>query len=129
MRTHVTLATVLALAAGAAAAEPLAGTWQTEAGDDGNTGHVQIAPCGAKLCGTLVRSFDASGAEMGSDHIGRQIVWDMEPQGDGRYGKGKIWAPDRDKTYRSKLQLSGDTLKVSGCVGPICRAQTWARVK
>jgi uncharacterized protein (DUF2147 family) len=26
------------------------------------------------------------------------------------------------------MALSGNTLKVSGCVGPICRKQTWSRV-
>ena len=52
----------------------------------------------------------------------------MAADGGGKYSGGKIWAPDRDKTYRSKMELSGDRLKVSGCVGPICRGQTWARV-
>jgi len=46
-----------------------------------------------------------------------------------KYSSGKIWAPDVDKTYRSKMALNGNTLKVSGCVGPICRSQNWTRVK
>ncbi len=53
----------------------------------------------------------------------------MVAQGDGAYGDGKIWSPDRDKTYNSKMQLSGDALQVSGCVFGICRdGGTWQRV-
>lgn len=121
-----------ALFAGAAlAADPVEGLWQTAPDDNGKFGHVEIAPCGAAICGTLMRSFDASGAEIASPNIGRQIVWDMVANGDGSYGGGKVWAPDRDKTYRAKMQLSGDSLAVSGCVlgGIICRAQGWSRLK
>ncbi len=55
----------------------------------------------------------------------------MVANGDGSYGNGKVWAPDRDKTYKSKMQLAGDRLSVSGCVlgGVICRASDWQRVK
>lgn len=126
------IATGLALIAGAAlAADPVEGLWQTMPDDNGKFGHVAIAPCGAKLCGTLLRSFDASGAEVASANIGRQIVWDMVPDGNGNYGGGTVWAPDRDKTYRAKMQLSGDGLAVSGCVlgGVICRAADWTRVR
>ena len=53
----------------------------------------------------------------------------MKASGDGTYSGGKIWAPDRDKTYNSKMALSGDTLTVSGCVIGICRDQDWQRVE
>ena len=49
----------------------------------------------------------------------------MKIRGNGRYRGGKIWAPDRDKTYKSKMLLDGDVLSVSGCVLVICRDQTW----
>jgi len=29
---------------------------------------------------------------------------------DGLYDDGKIWSPDRDKTYNLEMQLSGATL-------------------
>ncbi len=114
-----------------AMADPAAGMWQTKADDNGNFGHVQIAPCGAKICGVLVKSFDAAGKPLASENIGRKIIWNMEPQGDGNYTKGRVWAPDRDKTYRAKMTLSGNDLAVSGCVlgGLICRASDWTRVK
>lgn len=115
--------------AGAALADPVEGTWQTKPDDNGNFGHVEMAQCGAHLCGTITKAYDSSGAAVSSANIGKKIVWDMSPKGDGTYGGGKIWAPDRDKTYKSKMALSGDALKVEGCVLGICRGQTWARVQ
>lgn len=119
------IAAAFALCATAALADPVEGIWKTEV-DDGAYAHVAIAPCGAKLCGTIARTFNASG-EYASPNIGKPIVWDMEAKGDGAYGNGKIWQPSTDKIYRSKMALSGNTLKVSGCVGPICKGQTWSR--
>jgi uncharacterized protein (DUF2147 family) len=125
------LAAALVFVAGAATADPVEGMWKTKPDDNGKFGHVEIVPCGAAFCGTLTRSFDSSGAETASDNVGKRIVWDMVAKGDGAYAGGKVWAPDRDKTYNSKMQLSGDSLAVSGCVlgGIICRASDWTRVK
>ncbi|MDW4497429.1 DUF2147 domain-containing protein [Sulfitobacter sp. D35] len=130
MRT-ILIATVATLSATAAlAADPIYGTWQTAKDDNGNFGHIEVAPCGAKICGTLVRSYNPDGTQLQSPHVGRQIIWDMQAQGGGAYAGGKVWSPDRDKTYNSKLALSGDQLKVSGCVIGICRdGGTWVRVK
>ena len=121
-----TLAALVGLA-GAAFADPLEGRWSTPTDDNGNSGLVQVAPCGAALCGTLVAAFDSSGAAMDSANIGRQIIFDTVAEGGGEY-RGKVWSPDRDKTYNSRLQLNGNTLSVSGCVLGICRdGGTWTR--
>lgn len=128
---HLLIAAAMAFAATAAAADPVEGTWKTRPDDNGKYGFVQIAPCGDKLCGVLIKAFEANGSEAKSDNVGKKIVWDMVANGDGTYGGGKVWAPDRDKTYNSKMALSGNTLSVSGCVlgGIICRAQDWTRAK
>ncbi|MGO4915709.1 DUF2147 domain-containing protein [Pseudogemmobacter sp. W21_MBD1_M6] len=111
-------------------ADPLEGTWKTKPDDNGHFGHVQVAPCGAKMCGKLVKAFDNAGKALASENVGKNIIWDMSAQGGGAYGGGKIWSPDRNKTYSSKLKLAGDTLAVSGCVFGICRdGGTWTRVK
>jgi len=115
--------------AGAAAADPVFGLWQTARDDNGNYGHINVAACETKICGTLVQSFDASGVEVQSDNLGKKIIWDMNADGAGSYSGGKVWAPDRDKTYSSRLQLDGDNLSVSGCILGICRdGGTWTRV-
>ena len=67
----------IVLATPALAADPLEGLWQTQP-DDGAFAFVQIAPCGAALCGTMVRSFNADG-EYKSQNLGRQLVIDMMP--------------------------------------------------
>jgi uncharacterized protein (DUF2147 family) len=131
MKTPILLAVALVFAAGAAlAADPLEGTWKTTPDDNGNFGHIQVKPCGDAFCGVLVKSFGADGKAMKSPNTGKQIIWDMKAQGGGKYADGKVWSPDRDKTYNSKLTLTGDTLGVKGCVFVICRdGGQWSRVK
>lgn len=126
MKTIIAATAALVFSAGAALADPVAGTWQTQV-DDGAYAYIEMAPCGDKICGVIARTFDSTG-ETKSANIGKQLVWDMVAKGNGSYSKGKIWQPSKDKIYKSKMSLSGDTLKVSGCVGPICKKQTWARI-
>lgn len=129
MKTLVITTVALLAFAAPAFADPLQGMWRTARDDNGNSGIIQVAPCGNALCGTLLQSFDAGGNELATDNIGRQIISQTVPQGDGAY-RGKVWSPDRDKTYNSRLQLNGDTLSVSGCVLGICRdGGTWTRVQ
>ncbi len=115
---------------GAALADPIHGTWQTIPDDNGNYGHIQVRDCGDRgICGTLIKSFDSSGAEFVSENQGRAIIWDMAADGGGAYSGGKVYSPDRDKTYSSRMQLSGNSLTVQGCVFGICRdGGTWSRV-
>lgn len=129
MMKRVILAAVAAIGlAGAANAEPLLGLWQTIGDDNGNYGHIQVAPCGAQICGTLVKSFNSAGQEIDSPNTGRTIISETVPTGGGEY-RGKVYSPDRDKTYNSRLNLSGNTLQVRGCVFGICRdGGSWTRL-
>ncbi len=121
------LATVLMFAAGVAQADPLEGLWATAADDNGNSGLIEVKPCGAALCGTLIKAFDAAGVEMASPNVGRQLIWDTLPKGDGEY-RGMLYSPDRDAEYKSKLVLTGDRLSVSGCRLGFCReGGVWTR--
>jgi uncharacterized protein (DUF2147 family) len=130
MKKTFGLAAAFALLATVAAADPVEGVWMTKPDDNGNTGHIQIKPCGAAFCGTLIKSFDSAGKETESPNLGKRIVWDMVAYGDGFYDDGKVWSPDRDKTYNAEMQLQGNGLTVSGCVMGICReGGTWSRVK
>ena len=58
------------------------------------------------------------------------LVRNMAPKGDGYYA-GKVWRPSNDKIYVGKMQMSGNKLKLKGCVagGLLCSSQTWTRVK
>lgn len=124
------LTAMLMLVAGMAHADPVEGIWKTKPDDNGNFGHVQVKPCGPAFCGTLIKAFDGSSAQIESPNVGKRIIWDMVAQGGGAYAEGKVWSPDRNKTYNSKMQLSGNGLAVKGCVLGICRdGGTWSRVK
>ncbi len=122
----LTTATVLAMAL-PAAADPVHGRWRTAPDDNGNTGIVEVSSCGERICGTLIEAHDSSGSRMESANVGRQIIWDMEPRGDGTYRNGRVWAPDRDQTYNSRMEMAGSQLTVSGCVLFICRNAVWTR--
>ncbi len=125
----LTTALALGIAGAAMAQDAVEGIWQTAADDNGNYGHIEVVPCGNAFCGTLIKSFDSSGNAMASENVGKRIIWDMQSRGSGKYARGKIWSPDRDKTYNSKMTLSGDTIAVKGCVLGICRdGGTWTRV-
>ncbi|MBO9396124.1 DUF2147 domain-containing protein [Shimia sp. R9_2] len=124
------LAAAMAISAATTAfAEPVAGTWKTQPGDTGGYLHVKIAPCGNAVCGNIDKAFDASGQAIANyEHQGKKMLWDMSADGGGAYSGGKIWAPDADKTYKSKMTLKGNTLTVKGCVAIICRGQDWTRI-
>ncbi len=122
-------AAAMFFAAGMAVADPVEGIWQTKKDDNGNFGHIEVKPCGPAFCGTLIKSFDSAGALIESPNIGRKIVWDMVAYPDGLYDDGKVYSPDRDKTYNADMTLTGDKLAVRGCVLGICRdGGTWSRV-
>lgn len=132
MRTTFFTAVALVVGmTGTAMADDLLGSWRTAPDDNGNTGIVEVVQCGTSLCGTLTQAFDGSGAVMASPNVGRQIIWDTNPTGTAGEYAGRLYSPDRDREYRSRLQLSGDTLVVSGCIlgGAACReGGTWQRV-
>lgn len=120
---------IFAVAGGMAQAQDISGIYQTQANDDGNFGMVEFYDCGGKYCGKLIRSFDKSKKEISSPHIGRNIVADMVSEGGGKFSGGTIWDPGADKTYRSKMQMDGNRLSVSGCVAIICKTQNWVKVR
>jgi uncharacterized protein (DUF2147 family) len=121
--------TILALALpGGAFAQDVNGLWQTETSDSGAYLHVRIGDCSGgngQKCGQIVEVFNSDNQSI----KGKPIIWAMQPDGAGRWSGGRIWAPDDDKTYRSKMRLNGNTLSVEGCVTIICRGQDWKRIQ
>ena len=123
---HWIAAGALAFVGAAASADNVLGTWKSEPGETGGYIHVTMSQCGSKICGNIAKV-------VGNDNtsiVGRQIIANMSPNGGGKYSGGTIWAPDNDKTYKSKMTLSGNSLKVEGCGlgGAVCRGQTWTRI-
>lgn len=127
MKPTILAAMAAAMIAAPALADPLLGTWQTQP-DEGSYAHISMAPCGPNICGVIAKTFNDEG-EFSSPNIGKTLVIDMASNGDGTYD-GKVWRPSNDKIYIGKMDLSGDTLALRGCVagGLICSKQTWRRV-
>ena len=122
------IAALALIATPALAADPIEGVWQTQA-DDGAFAMVQIAPCGPAFCGTIIRTFNAQG-EYQSENIGKQIVRNMAPKGDGAY-EGQVWRPSNDKIYLGKVDIEGKNMKLRGCVagGLFCASQAWVKLQ
>ena len=119
------------VAAGPALADPIEGLWRTAPDDHGDVGYIRAGDCGAGYCGVLERAENAQGKAIQPDTLGRKIVWDLKADKAGLY-EGRIYAPDRDKEYMSRLELSGNRISVNGCVlgGLICRdGGQWTRVQ
>ncbi len=133
MRKSLLTAGFAMLATSALADDPVDGLWKTQPGDSGGYLHVSISECGSAVCGTIDSAFSANGDQnLEYENLGKQIIWDMVPEGGGTYDSGKIWDPESDKTYKSKMTLDDENnLTVKGCVagGLVCRGQTWTRVQ
>jgi uncharacterized protein (DUF2147 family) len=125
---NLSLTTCLLFALAAPAlAEPALGTWKTQV-DDGAYAHVKMEQCGAAVCGVIARTFDSTG-EYKSENLGKKLVIDMKPEGNGRYA-GQVWRPSNNKIYIGKMEVSGNSLKLQGCVagGLLCSSQQWSRL-
>ncbi len=127
---HLIAAMLAAAFATATAAQDAAvGMWQTEV-DDGSFAYVEMTHCGGAVCGTIRQTYKSDGVPFQSENIGRQIVIGMAPNGDGTYA-GQVYRPSNGKTYVGKMQVSGNALRLKGCVagGLLCASQNWARVQ
>lgn len=111
MRTLIIAAALALSALAAQAAEPIEGNWKTASGAT-----AQIAPCGGSFCVTL----------KSGKHNGKQIG---KMAGSGDSYSGEITDPENDKTYSGSGTVSGNSLKMKGCVlAVLCKSQTWTRL-
>ncbi len=100
------------------------GVWQTEPNEDGISGHVQISTCGDSYCGVMI------GNTAGTDRFkGQTIIANMKAVDDTHFEGGTITDPVENRSYKSKMTLNGNSLKVEGCFLTFCRAQNWVRVQ
>ncbi len=126
-RLTVTLAIQLALASIDAHAQsqptatPESGRWITQSGNL----EIEIAPCGAAWCGTVVRVIAdkvmgeamappvVAGVPAPPSPMGKQILFDLQPLAGGGYS-GKIYNRGDQQTYHSLVAADGpDQLKLT----------------
>ncbi|HTO70051.1 MAG TPA: DUF2147 domain-containing protein [Myxococcota bacterium] len=125
------LALLLSAAAPAGAAPDIAGRWLTASGNV----EVDIQPCGAALCGTIVRVLanrsmaDPSQAMAGAPALGLVVLSNFLPAGEAAY-EGFIYDREAVQTYRCSLSLDGaGHLVVRGYLGwhVFGKTQLWTR--
>jgi len=135
VRSLATVALAAVSASAIAAPAPVTGRWLTTEGK----AIVEIAPCGAQLCGRIAKvlkprpggpAVDANNPDAAKRRQpieGLSILTGFTAKGD-RYS-GRIYDPESGRTYRSEISAAGNVLKVKGCFGPFCRTQEWSRMR
>ncbi|MFK7861073.1 MAG: DUF2147 domain-containing protein [Granulosicoccus sp.] len=112
----------------ASAENSIFGIWQTASKEEGYL-HVSIDKCGDAYCGTIHKAMNHEGeSNPDYEHLGKKMLWDMVSSDGSRWSGGRIWDPTEDKSYKSKMSLNNDILKVSGCIAFFCRSESWSRV-
>lgn len=127
---HLCLATTIVLHATVSArADPLTGTWLTPRDGKGIEAHISVTPCGgAAMCGVISRTYDSDGRLVHTRNLGVRIFWDMVPAG-ANHWKGWAYVPLYKKNVRGEIDMeSANRISVGGCIGPVCKSQTWFRV-
>jgi uncharacterized protein (DUF2147 family) len=128
------LFTIVLTATPALAATSVQGRWLTPAKDS----VIEIAPCGAKLCGRVTKILrpDPKGPATDAKNpnpalrsrpiLGLAILSDFTDA--GSQWSGTIYDPRNGKSYRSNVARNADgTLKVQGCIAFFCQTQTWTK--
>ena len=124
----------------AAAAESVAGKWNTVDDKSGKVESVvQLYEEGGKLFGKIVGLSEpnddkgkpktctkCTGADKDKPIVGLVIVKDLSASGDG-YKGGTILDPADGKIYKAEVWLEDGKLKVRGYLGVFYKTQTWLK--
>ena len=96
------------------------GQWLRDTG----TARVQIAPCGDRLCGTIVWVRDKDSPSK----VGMRVFYDVEPERASVW-KGRAFNPENKQDYEGTLTVIGDTLTTTGCIlgRLVCTSMYWKR--
>jgi uncharacterized protein (DUF2147 family) len=97
----------------------LHGEWKR---DDGSV-VVSIAPCGSNTCATNTWVCDTSGGE----NVGDRLIMELD-KGESVL-TGEAFDPQRNLTYKLKINLSDSRFVSRGCVvlGMLCKTASWQR--
>src|SRR5688572_27295679 len=111
------------------------GSWKTIDDETGETKSiVKIYEVEGKMYGRVDRLLLKPGALCekceGDDYNkpieGMIVMWGLsDDDRDGTYEGGKVFDPEKNKTYRAKMWMENGDLKVRGYLGPFFRTQKW----
>jgi uncharacterized protein (DUF2147 family) len=131
------LAMSIAAGASAAMAGDPTGTWIMTNGKV----TVRVSNCGNSLCGNVValkKPLDKHGKPKVDKEnpnpalrkrpvIGLALLSGMKRKGPDKW-VGSIYNPDDGRTYSAIVTLSGNRMKVKGCVVVFCKSQNFVRL-
>ncbi len=131
----VLVAAAFLSAAPAVAATPIVGRYVTEDG----SGVIEIARCGASVCGRLVRILKSEPGAPKTDVNNSDAALRSRPilglpiltgfTDAGKDWRGRIYDPRNGKSYKSIVSREANgTLKVQGCIAFLCQTQVWKPV-
>ena len=128
---------LLATTGFALAADP-SGTWRL---DNGKV-TVKVRQCGGEVCANIVAlkeptykdgtpkidKYNKNPALRNRPLMGLAVLSDMKPTGDSTWA-GSIYNADDGRTYSATMTLSGNTMKLKGCVaGIFCKTNTFRKL-
>jgi uncharacterized protein (DUF2147 family) len=128
---------LLATTGFAFAADP-SGTWRL---DNGKI-TVKVRQCGGEVCANIVGlkeptykdgkakidKYNKNPALRNRPLMGLAVLSNMKPTGDGTWA-GNIYNADDGRTYNATMTMSGNTMKLKGCVaGIFCKTNTFKKV-
>lgn len=111
IRRFIVAGALVAAMAGPALAEPIEGTWLRP-----STGAlVKFSKCGSSYCAKAV-SGEFTGKSVGKF------------TGSGESYTGTLTDLKEDKTYSGRAKVTGNTMKLEGCVLKVfCKGENWQR--
>ncbi len=128
---------LLATTGFAFAADP-SGTWRL---DNGKI-TVKVRQCGGEVCANIVGlkeptykdgkakidKYNKNPALRNRPLMGLAVLSNMKPTGDGTWA-GNIYNADDGRTYTATMTMTGNTMKLKGCVaGIFCKTNTFKKV-
>ncbi len=126
-----TLGSVVAFAQTAPEAkDSLIGVWR----DPGDSVHVRTAPCGDRICGSVIWANDKAKADArrgGTQELLGTMVFRDFKRVKANVWRGRVFVPDLNVTFSGTLTLlNNGQLRGKGCLvaGVGCKTRTWTRV-
>jgi uncharacterized protein (DUF2147 family) len=111
------------------------GTWKTVDDETGETKSiVRLYEIEGVMYGQVKKLLLRPGALCekceGKDHNApieeMVVVWGLtDSDADGVWEGGKVFDPEKNKTYRAKIWMDNGKVKIRGYLGPFFRTQTW----
>lgn len=128
MRLLAASAVLLLLTGAQEPPESIEGRWKSPGGNS----IIDIAPCGASLCGTVAWASEKAkhdSRKTVDQLVGTQLLTNLAQRSQGRW-QGRLFIPDKNMRVTAKLQLAAPgQLKVSGCLAgrALCKSELWTR--